>query len=81
MDGGKDSLSMAAKVGEEMMKVRGTLVVWVYAGCPAMVLMVTSITCWCSWTSLPVTHVWAARRWLRSSSSWEILRPTATVEC
>ena len=44
---------MAAKVGEEVMKAPGTLVVWLYAGCPAMALMVTSTTCWCSWTSLP----------------------------
>ena len=47
LDGGKDSLSMAAKVGE-VVKTPGTLVVSVYAGCPAMVLTVTSITHWCS---------------------------------
>ena len=32
VDGGKDSLSMAAKVGEEVVKAPGTLVVSVYAG-------------------------------------------------
>ena len=72
---------MAAKVVEEVVKAPGTLVVSVYAGCPAMALMVTSITRWCSWTSLPVTRVWADRRWRRSSSNWAMLRPTATRRC
>ena len=80
-DGGKDSLSMAAKVGEEVVKAPGTLVVSVYAGCPDMALTVTSITRWCSWTSLPVTRVWVDRLWRRSSSRWALLHPTARVEC
>lgn len=41
VDGGKDSLSMAAKVGEEIVKAPGTLVVSVYAGCPDISLTVT----------------------------------------
>ena len=41
VDGGKDSLSMAAKVGEEVVKAPGTLVVSVYAGCPDISLRVT----------------------------------------
>ena len=41
VDGGKDSLSMAAKVGEEVVKAPGTLVVSVYAGCPDISLTVT----------------------------------------
>ena len=41
VDGGKDSLSMAAKVGEEIVKAPGTLVVSVYAGCPDIALTVT----------------------------------------
>ena len=48
---------MAAKVGEEVVKVPDRLVVWVYAGCPDMVLMVMSTTHWCSWTSLRVSCV------------------------
>ena len=39
--GGKDSLWMAAKVGEEVVKAPGTLVVSVYAGCPDISLTVT----------------------------------------
>ena len=80
-DGGKDSLSMAAKVVEEVVKAPGTLVVSVYAGCPAMALTVTPTSRWCSWTSLPATRVGADRRWRRSSSSWAMLRPTATRRC
>ena len=34
IDGGKDSLSMAARVGSETVKAPGDLVVSVYAGCP-----------------------------------------------
>ena len=34
IDGGKDSLSMAARVGEETVKAPGTLVVSAYAPCP-----------------------------------------------
>ena len=45
---------VTAKVGEEVVKVPSTLVVWVYAGCPATSLTVTSTTWWCSWTSLQV---------------------------
>ena len=41
VDGGKDSLSMAAKVGEQVVKAPGTLVVSVYAGCPDISLTVT----------------------------------------
>ena len=41
VDGGKDSLSMAAKVGEKVVKAPGTLVVSVYAGCPDSSLTVT----------------------------------------
>ena len=39
--GGKDSLWMEAKVGEEVVKAPGTLVVSVYAGCPDISLTVT----------------------------------------
>ena len=41
VDGGKDSLSMAAKVGDELVKAPGTLVVSVYAACPDVSLTVT----------------------------------------
>ena len=41
VDGGKDSLSMAAKVGKELVKAPGTLVVSVYAACPDVSLTVT----------------------------------------
>ncbi|KAK8813426.1 hypothetical protein WA556_000006 [Blastocystis sp. ATCC 50177/Nand II] len=41
VDGGKDSLSMAAKVGEEVVKAPSTLVVSVYADCPDISLTVT----------------------------------------
>lgn len=34
IDGGKDSLSMAARVKEEVVKAPGTLVVSCYAPCP-----------------------------------------------
>ena len=34
VDGGKDSLSMAARVGSETVKAPGDLVVSVYAACP-----------------------------------------------
>ena len=47
LDGGKDLLSMAAKVDEELVKALDMLVVWVYAWCPDISLTVTSITCWC----------------------------------
>ena len=41
VDGGKDSLSMAAKVNGELVKAPGTLVVSVYAACPDVSLTVT----------------------------------------
>ena len=41
VDGGKDSLSMAAKVDGEIVKAPGTLVVSVYAACPDISLTVT----------------------------------------
>ncbi|CAH1268464.1 PFAS [Branchiostoma lanceolatum] len=41
VDGGKDSLSMAAKVGQETVKSPGTLVVSVYAACPDITATVT----------------------------------------
>lgn len=34
IDGGKDSLSMAARVGKEVVKAPGTLVISAYAPCP-----------------------------------------------
>lgn len=34
IDGGKDSLSMAARVGEDVVKAPGTLVISCYAPCP-----------------------------------------------
>ncbi|VDL64128.1 unnamed protein product [Nippostrongylus brasiliensis] len=34
IDGGKDSLSMAARVGDELVKAPGTLVLSAYAPCP-----------------------------------------------
>ena len=34
VDGGKDSLSMAARVGSETVKAPGSLVISVYASCP-----------------------------------------------
>lgn len=34
VDGGKDSLSMAARVGKDTVKAPGTLVVSTYAPCP-----------------------------------------------
>ena len=58
VEGDKDSLWMAAKVGEEVVKVPDTLVVWVYADCPDMALTITPTTlrC-CSWTSLSASCV------------------------
>lgn len=41
VDGGKDSVSMAAKVDDELVKAPGTLVVSVYAACPDVSLTVT----------------------------------------
>ncbi|KAL6079298.1 phosphoribosylformylglycinamidine synthase [Balamuthia mandrillaris] len=41
IDGGKDSLSMAAKVGEETVKAPGTLVVSGYCSCPDITKRVT----------------------------------------
>ncbi|KAH8240983.1 hypothetical protein KR026_009751 [Drosophila bipectinata] len=41
IDGGKDSLSMAAKVGKETIKSPGTLVISTYAPCPDVRLRVT----------------------------------------
>ncbi|GCC38886.1 hypothetical protein chiPu_0022795, partial [Chiloscyllium punctatum] len=40
-DGGKDSLSMAAHVGEEVVKAPGSLVILVYAVCPDITCTVT----------------------------------------
>lgn len=34
IDGGKDSLSMAARIGKDVVKAPGTLVVSCYAPCP-----------------------------------------------
>ncbi|XP_071978907.1 phosphoribosylformylglycinamidine synthase isoform X2 [Engystomops pustulosus] len=41
VDGGKDSLSMAARVGEETVKAPGSLVVSVYAVCPDITATIT----------------------------------------
>jgi phosphoribosylformylglycinamidine synthase len=41
VDGGKDSLSMAARVGKETVKAPGTLVVSTYAPCPDIRKVVT----------------------------------------
>ncbi|CAC5381850.1 PFAS [Mytilus coruscus] len=41
VDGGKDSLSMAARVGDDTVKAPGTLVISVYAGCPDITATVT----------------------------------------
>ncbi|KIH46149.1 hypothetical protein ANCDUO_23800 [Ancylostoma duodenale] len=41
IDGGKDSLSMAAKVGDELVKAPGTLVLSAYAPCPDVTKTVT----------------------------------------
>jgi phosphoribosylformylglycinamidine synthase len=41
IDGGKDSLSMAARVGKEVVKAPGTLVLSVYAAVPDVTLTVT----------------------------------------
>ncbi|XP_070552219.1 phosphoribosylformylglycinamidine synthase-like [Ptychodera flava] len=41
VDGGKDSLSMAARVGTDTVKAPGTLVVSVYVGCPDITATVT----------------------------------------
>lgn len=41
IDGGKDSLSMAARVGEDTVKAPGSLVVSVYAPCPDITATVT----------------------------------------
>lgn len=41
IDGGKDSLSMAARLGEETVKSPGSLVVSVYAPCPDIKNIVT----------------------------------------
>ena len=41
IDGGKDSLSMAARVGSETVKSPGSLVISVYAACPDVTATVT----------------------------------------
>ncbi|XP_062608746.1 phosphoribosylformylglycinamidine synthase-like isoform X1 [Saccostrea cucullata] len=41
VDGGKDSLSMAARVGDQTVKAPGTLVISAYAACPDITLTVT----------------------------------------
>nr|XP_031826710.1 phosphoribosylformylglycinamidine synthase [Nomia melanderi] len=41
IDGGKDSLSMAARIGEEVVKAPGTLVISCYAPCPNVQQVVT----------------------------------------
>lgn len=41
VDGGKDSLSMAAKVGKDVVKAPGTLVVSAYAPCVDVTRVVT----------------------------------------
>ena len=41
IDGGKDSLSMAARVGDETVKSPGSLVISVYAPCPDITATVT----------------------------------------
>ena len=41
IDGGKDSLSMAARIGKDVVKAPGTLVVSSYAPCPDVRLVVT----------------------------------------
>jgi phosphoribosylformylglycinamidine synthase len=41
VDGGKDSLSMAARVGKETVKAPGTLVVSTYAPCPDITKVIT----------------------------------------
>lgn len=41
VDGGKDSLSMAARVGEKTVKSPGTLVISAYAACPDITMTVT----------------------------------------
>ncbi|PIO56519.1 hypothetical protein TELCIR_22081, partial [Teladorsagia circumcincta] len=41
IDGGKDSLSMAAKVGDELVKAPGTLVLSAYAPCPDVTKVLT----------------------------------------
>ncbi|XP_014295067.2 phosphoribosylformylglycinamidine synthase [Microplitis demolitor] len=41
IDGGKDSLSMAARIGSEVVKAPGTLVVSCYAPCPDITKVVT----------------------------------------
>lgn len=41
VDGGKDSLSMAAKVGRETVKAPGTLVISAYAPCTDITKVIT----------------------------------------
>ncbi|XP_067125117.1 phosphoribosylformylglycinamidine synthase isoform X2 [Centruroides vittatus] len=41
IDGGKDSLSMAARIGKETVKAPGTLVVSIYAPCPDITAVIT----------------------------------------
>lgn len=41
IDGGKDSMSMAARVGKEMVKSPGTLVISAYAPCPDITKVIT----------------------------------------
>lgn len=41
IDGGKDSLSMAARIGKETVKAPGTLVVSIYAPCPDINAVIT----------------------------------------
>ncbi|XP_064609891.1 phosphoribosylformylglycinamidine synthase-like isoform X2 [Liolophura sinensis] len=41
VDGGKDSLSMAARVGQDTIKAPGTLVISVYAGCEDITATIT----------------------------------------
>ena len=87
VDGGKDSLSMAAKVGEEVVKAPGTLVVSVYAGCPDISLTVTPDIKHAGRSSLVFVDLSGGHARLggsalaQPSSSWATHRPTATRRC
>jgi phosphoribosylformylglycinamidine synthase len=55
IDGGKDSLSMAAQAGGELVKAPGDLVISVYATCPDITKTVTpdlKVRIWHSWCNI-----------------------------
>ncbi|XP_077983888.1 phosphoribosylformylglycinamidine synthase-like [Glandiceps talaboti] len=73
IDGGKDSLSMAARVGSETVKAPGTLVISAYVGCPDITATVTP--------DLKCPDGKGALVWVDLSSGKHRLGGTALAQC